>query len=509
MTLFSRLALIACVVLLGACSDGKPAAKPKGTKPRVTKPRKKPPVVVRESASETDVGSEPAENPNAGEPEEKRIEPQGKSAPELPPLQMAAYKLEFEQFQPNPVKYRMQAPVDAKIDPDQDNITINGGPRFNVIIEFGQHDLQTLAKQQLTLDGTSIVRQSSDLLVLKLMTADTQDLSRRLETHEFYKNCTVGYRDFKISSSSRDKEFKQCIYNESDLHTMQRAADIFVLAEPLAEDPVDRLFERFNSTVHRNDRGEPYSISLDTFGTTDSTLPLLRKMPTLTQLKARGLRVKDVSWGVLGWLPNLELIDVTGVAMGDEGVASVCQHSKLKQLEIGHDNLPLTAIKQLEKLEALEKLTVTSFLLNDASMDQFPAMKNVQELRISGSWMGDKQLNGVGLGHLVKLPKLKILDVSQVHITDDGFKGIGKLTTLKKLDAQQCEHFTGAGIVHLAPLTQLEEFMLASTKIDDSAVEPLGALKSLKMLDIRGTKVTDAGFAKLKTELPNCEIHFK
>jgi len=60
---------------------------------------------------------------------------------------------------------------------------------------------------------------------------------------------------------------------------------------------------------------------------------------------------------------------------------------------------------------------------------------------------------------------------------------------------------TDAGLVHLAGLTSLQELF-----VTDAGLVHLKGLTSLQTLGLGNTQVTDAGVAKLKEALPNCEI---
>ena len=58
----------------------------------------------------------------------------------------------------------------------------------------------------------------------------------------------------------------------------------------------------------------------------------------------------------------------------------------------------------------------------------------------------------------------------------------------------------------LAGLTQLESLSLTNTEIGDAGIGLLQSLKKLKALKLEGSKVTAAGVAALRAELPDCKI---
>ncbi len=66
---------------------------------------------------------------------------------------------------------------------------------------------------------------------------------------------------------------------------------------------------------------------------------------------------------------------------------------------------------------------------------------------------------------------------------------------------------TDAGLVHLEGLTSLQELNLDNThQITDAGLVHLEGLTSLRMLFLHNTQITDAGVAKLKEALPECDI---
>ncbi len=59
----------------------------------------------------------------------------------------------------------------------------------------------------------------------------------------------------------------------------------------------------------------------------------------------------------------------------------------------------------------------------------------------------------------------------------------------------------------LANFKKLEELNLwNATRVTDDLIPVLAALPNLKWVDLTGTKVSDAGRAKLRETNPNCRI---
>jgi hypothetical protein len=85
------------------------------------------------------------------------------------------------------------------------------------------------------------------------------------------------------------------------------------------------------------------------------------------------------------------------------------------------------------------------------------------------------------LAVLSVFPELKVLNVSNAVVTDDGLRVIAKLKGLESLN-------------------------VAGTRITDDGLGVLANLTGLVKLDLRGTNTTAEGLARLKMELTNCQI---
>jgi hypothetical protein len=68
---------------------------------------------------------------------------------------------------------------------------------------------------------------------------------------------------------------------------------------------------------------------------------------------------------------------------------------------------------------------------------------------------------------------------------------------------------TARGLEKLKELKKLERLSLQGAKrIGDDAAAILASFKSLRLLDLHGTAMTEPAVARLRTQLPNCEIVF-
>jgi hypothetical protein len=111
-----------------------------------------------------------------------------------------------------------------------------------------------------------------------------------------------------------------------------------------------------------------------------------------------------------------------------------------------------------------------------------------------------------GVEHLVHLSQLEYLSLEACvasmvsDISDDGLKGIGRLTNLKGLTIHG-RKFTDKGIEHLSGLKSLEGLDLVSfsepNNIGDEGLSYLAGLHELRWVDIHASEVTDEGLRHL------------
>lgn len=65
---------------------------------------------------------------------------------------------------------------------------------------------------------------------------------------------------------------------------------------------------------------------------------------------------------------------------------------------------------------------------------------------------------------------------------------------------------TDAALKTVGRLPKLKQLWLNETVVTDKGLQELANLKALRELHLEGSKVTAAGVAKLKKQLPACEI---
>jgi hypothetical protein len=108
------------------------------------------------------------------------------------------------------------------------------------------------------------------------------------------------------------------------------------------------------------------------------------------------------------------------------------------------------------------------------------------------------------LSRISRLPKLEELHLSGSAITDRGFRQLHKFPRLRWLTADGTQ-ISDRAVNELNGM-KLEWLVLRETLASDACVPSLIAMTNLQMLDLRSTQVTEAGAARIRRALPNCEV---
>jgi hypothetical protein len=138
----------------------------------------------------------------------------------------------------------------------------------------------------------------------------------------------------------------------------------------------------------------------------------------------------------------------------------------------------LVGLKSLRDVP-LRDLTVSSSRMSDAGLEQVAQLSGVHYLYLSAC---DK-ITDKGLAHLKKMPSLERLWVTaNSSITDEGIKSLAEIKKLNWLSLFGCK------------------------RVSDEGTRALKSASNLTFVFLRGTAVTEAGVAELKTALPKCEV---
>jgi internalin A len=206
--------------------------------------------------------------------------------------------------------------------------------------------------------------------------------------------------------------------------------------------------------VKLSDPGAPFGLCLNLTKVTDAGLKELAGLKSLQALYLAETQVTDAGLKELANRKSLQILDVRGTKVTDAG------------------------LKELAGLESLQSLYLADCQVTDVGLKELAGLKSLQVLNL-----GHTKVTGAGLKELAGLKSLQALYLYDTAVTDLGLKDLAALKNLQLLNLAHCSGVTDVGL------------------------KDLGALKSLKNLRIYLTKVTAAGAAALRKDLPACNIN--
>lgn len=141
----------------------------------------------------------------------------------------------------------------------------------------------------------------------------------------------------------------------------------------------------------------------------------------------------------------------------------------------------------------------------------------------------ESRLADSDLAALAKFTSLESLELGGTRVSGEGFAGVAMPATLQRLYLSGCP-LTAAGLKAVAsaapnlnllalsktpvedswlePVSKLRltTLSLDGTRLTDAGLESVGSLRWLTSLDLRDTKITPAGFFRIRTALPTCQL---
>ncbi|MBC8218503.1 MAG: hypothetical protein H8E73_08565, partial [Planctomycetes bacterium] len=172
-------------------------------------------------------------------------------------------------------------------------------------------------------------------------------------------------------------------------------------------------------------------------------------------------------------LTELEEINLEDSIIGDAGLQHLKGMIKLKKLDIGNRDYPV------------------SYKITDAGMVHLSNVKSLEELKLPYAGVTD-----IGLAQLAGLNALKKLNVGR-DVTDEGMVALAKMKSLEDLDLG-CPNITDAGLAELCRSSSLKSLSIGRCKVTDAGLANVANLKSLEHLSVSNVPINGAGLGALK-----------
>jgi hypothetical protein len=411
----------------------------------------------------------------------------------------------------------MDAPEGAITKESLGDVTVDRGENFALKIAIGRGDMAAEKEGQL---GMKSVVDSRDLLFLE------GNLFGKSKC-KFALNVAAGYRDYFVANQTVvNLEFVN--HSRSDCLLMLKCARTLAPKTPPPADVVAALKE-LKIDAKPDDNGKITFLSMGS-NATDSTMPLLKKLPDveylelhnarmrddgLAQLSDRtklktlvlsGTRITDNGLRHLSGLINLEKLDLASLSgatrITGAGLAHLAGLHKLHELSLASAHIDDATLAVLKNLTALKSLYLAYTEITDAGLAHLNGLTNLTEL-----YLNEAKIRESGLAGLSSLASLETLDLTATEISDEGLKHLQGLKKLQSLNLARAQKLTDQGLERVGKITSLKSLTLYGIKgVTDAGIVHLKGLTKLKDVDLRATKVTDKGAQELKKALPEAEV---
>jgi hypothetical protein len=246
------------------------------------------------------------------------------------------------------------------------------------------------------------------------------------------------------------------------------------------------------------------------FRLTGETLGELRRTASLRSLNLAFIGhtddpfISEKGWQQIGQLMQIEELDVRATRCDDFALSQISRLSGLRRLWLMNEfsDAGVARLATLQKLQFLNMQRCSG--MTDKAAEHLAKLADLRHL------FPPLGFGSAACGHLVKLPRLETLDLSDTKIGDDDLRKIAKLETLRTLYLDGCDKITDDGIGHLASMPSLEVLSLRRVLVYKwpsrgpnttfRCIPHLTKIKTLKMLDLSSQPIAVEHVASLLAE---------
>lgn len=187
-------------------------------------------------------------------------------------------------------------------------------------------------------------------------------------------------------------------------------------------------------------------------------------------------------------------VDVTQTRMpiDEKDVAAIVKLPNLRTLRLAINTMSDETLSLLAAQTQLRELQLRDTPVSDA---QFASLLEDMNSLVR---LALRRVNGVtnaGLAAIKELPRLEVLSLIEMGISDQGLATLASLEQLRSLDVRRCAGLTSDNLSRLIAMRQLREVKLGGATVDDAALKTVLAIPSLVSLTVEDATITANGLA--------------
>lgn len=223
---------------------------------------------------------------------------------------------------------------------------------------------------------------------------------------------------------------------------------------------------------------------------TTSALMTLSQLTQLRSLDLTGAELTDESTEELAKLRHLETLDLSETSIGDSSLCHIAKLTSLEWLDLAETLVTASGLKSLSTLRSLESLNLQQTSISDDDLAMLPPLPALKSIWLKGTKVTEVGVQRVKQTH----PTLKNVDVDLATSPQGSYTA----PDLRPIEA------AGGRVRWVSGTRMGNEWIVdfSGTTFGDQDIALLSMFRedragALQSLQLEGTKITDAGLAKL------------
>lgn len=177
------------------------------------------------------------------------------------------------------------------------------------------------------------------------------------------------------------------------------------------------------------------------------------------------------------------------------------KHPNLRKMSLKKTKVTEVGLASLASLPRLQMLDLEALPMSDKRIGEIAKFPALNRLNLKCC-----NFSGTGLKGLEGCKSLGMLSLEHTNVNAGMLKPLQKLATLKELNLK-CNGLVDGDMQSVTALAQIERLNLGRTKITDAGLRRLAKMKNLRWLNLKECEgISSAAVADLRRRLPSCEI---
>jgi Leucine-rich repeat (LRR) protein len=162
----------------------------------------------------------------------------------------------------------------------------------------------------------------------------------------------------------------------------------------------------------------------------DEIMEQVAKLSDLRSLLVHRGQATDRAMRQIGKLRGLEQLYMWDAQVSDEGIEQLCDLRELQKIHCSNARITDKSIAVLAKLPRLAEMSLQGNHFTNKALEYLSGAEQVQWLHLG---LGRCEIDDDGLEHAALIPNLRLLDVQQSLVTDEGLLTLKRCTKLREV----------------------------------------------------------------------------